>query len=213
MIHKADGRTSLPDSPSAALVERGPIRLDLRRWFPPLGGDRPEPFPLDVFQEPVVYSRRSWFRALDPVDRYVLEWLKQPDPGSRFERESRRLRWLPGRLPLMVLAASGYEGLIYVHRGRILAHVFYSREGDEMRVFHFYVDPELRGRDVGWRVALSILVHAREMGARVVRIGAGGDRRVNVLWKTIRRFEHELDVRVHLGAGWIEILGSGPSAA
>jgi GNAT superfamily N-acetyltransferase len=188
-------------------------RLDLKRWFPPLGGDRPEPYPLEVFERPVVYSKGTWFRWLSDVDRYVLDWLKRPEPGSRFERETRRLRWLPGRLPLVVLAAAGYEGLVYVHEKRILGHVFYHLAADELRVFHFFVDPELRGRDVGWRVALSTLAHARSMGARVVRIGAGGDRRVSTLWKTIRRFEHELDVRVHLDEGWIEILGRDSSAA
>ncbi len=127
-------------------------------------------------------------RLEQPVRTHIGRWIKNPDPGSNFDKKTRLFRWLPIRILTAILFTAGYEGIVFLdEENTVVGHVFYQRHGDALHAFHWFIEPEHRGHKYMTEISNAFFEHARENPAVVnIRIGAGGNERIARLWETIR---------------------------
>ncbi len=105
--------------------------------------------------------------------RHTVHWLRNPDPGSPFEKKMRFLFWLPDMVLIPLLVLLRYNGLLFLHpeRDEILGHVFFQKHADGLHLFSAWMVPEQRGTGAAISMIQSFLLHAWESGCRDVRMG------------------------------------------
>lgn len=129
-----------------------------------------------VFQSPTVIGDRPLLgRPLDMVDRYILNWIRNPDPNGSFSKVSRWVSWVPDKALLGLMRGLKYDGLVFSEPGQIVAHSFYQRHGDALHMFSVAVSNGFEGRGCAEKALLAFLEHGRSVdGITKVRLGAGG---------------------------------------
>ena len=120
------------------------------------------------------------------VRNYTTHWIKNPDPGSKFERQTKFIRWLPGRMLIHLLEWKGYDGLLFLEEDseRVIGHAFFQRHDDTLHLFSAYVEEERRGTGLGKSIIRGFLMHAWgtfEMNR--ARLGAGNSEAMVGLWR------------------------------
>lgn len=141
-----------------------------------------------------------------------MHWVRNPDPGSNFERNTRLLRRLPAWAIMLLLRLFQYNGIIFLHQDaeKILGHVFFQKRhassGEpELHLFSLFVNEAKRGQGYGPELLKEFLTYAWENGHLKVRVGT--DR--NEAIKNVRaRFFEKLPADIGFGAtelgdGWI----------
>lgn len=105
--------------------------------------------------------------------RHTVHWLRNPDPGSPFEKKTQFLRWLPDVVLIPLLVLLRYNGLLFLHaeRDEILGHVFFQKHTDGLHLFSAWMTESERGTGAAVGMIRAFLVHAWESGCRDVRMG------------------------------------------
>jgi GNAT superfamily N-acetyltransferase len=112
--------------------------------------------------------------ARDPqVAEHIANWAKNPDEGSEFATKNSTLRLVPAMDLIKHLFAAGYGAAVFFEDEQLVAHVFYQRHGSELRVFSVFVDEQRRGCGYAKEALHLFFLHARELGADAVQLGAG----------------------------------------
>ena len=109
----------------------------------------------------------------DSITRYILDWARNPDPGSTFERMTGAFRDLEDEQLLKGLIESGYGGMIYHIYGHVVAHRFFQRAGDTLSAFSVFVEENARGQGLYFQMAEDFIAFARTEGCQAVRFGKG----------------------------------------
>jgi hypothetical protein len=107
--------------------------------------------------------------------QYVLHWIKNPNPGSKFDLRLKEMKILPGDTAIQLLLQKGYEGLLMFLSGEIIGHLFYQKHEDHWAVFSFYTAPEVCGRGYATEAAKCLLRMAyKNRSVNYVILGEGG---------------------------------------
>ncbi|MDE2071321.1 MAG: hypothetical protein KGI70_01135 [Patescibacteria group bacterium] len=118
----------------------------------------------------------TYYRVLDRpwrkrflTYRYAYQWMRNPDPGSPFEKMSKKFARLPDWLMFICLALSGRDGLVFVNQdGTPVGHVFYHKRKDGWHLFSIYSGR----RGLGRHMLRSFLLYAESQHAYNVRLGS-----------------------------------------
>lgn len=157
----------------------------------------------------------SWIdKTTQPqLKAYVLRWIRNPDPGSPFDRKTRYFRWLPGGVLMGILRTAGYDGLLFLdERKQVVGHLFFHIAKNEkretvFRIFSVFVREDRRGTDFTTHMLRELHFHARVHKVKWVRLGAGGNEAIASLWKKIADQRSNLPYTVPAGAevGWLKV--------
>ena len=139
-------------------------------------------------------------KSFSPAARgYLLKTVKQPDPGSVFEKKNKLLRLLPESVLLSAMQARGYGGLLFTQvspgesEGKICAHTFFQRHGDSLHLFSVLLAPDLRGQGIGYEVTRNFIEYARTRSdISQVRISGGGHTRTRTIFEQLCNGAKEL---------------------
>lgn len=133
--------------------------------------------------------------GLAVVEEHVLDWIRNPDPGSNFERATRLVRHLPERLLIPLMLEKRYDGFLLLGEWGIRGNLFFQQRGDSLNLFsialHLFV------REQGWAMHLvrEFLLHAWQISEiRMARMSAGGEKSVPVLALWTRVIAGEIDL-------------------
>ena len=147
---------------------------------------------------------------------HVVRRMRNPDPGSMFERASRQLAHMDDTGALAALMAAGYDGiLLYADRvvQRVLGDVFFQPQnsGTELHFFACMVHERHRGIGIGTRLMKAFFEHAWERKFRKVRISEGNDKVVFHMYDNVVNGKiHFTDFRVveggGVGKGWAQLI-------
>lgn len=141
--------------------------------------------------------------------KYVLHWIRNPDPGSAFERAMKKLRLhlLPDYLLFRLLLALRYDGIIFLDGG-VAGHIFFQRHGTNLHAFSFFLREDVRGQGRTTQMMRSLHSHCRARDLQLVRMTAGGSEIMSKIWINIadQKMLVPFRARVDLGVGWLEPL-------
>lgn len=114
---------------------------------------------------------------------YVVYWIKNPDKGSSFAKNTRFLRWLPGFFLIFLLCRLKYNGLLFYEGDDLIGHLFYKECVNDWRLFSINVSEKFRGQHYAKKMLTEFLKLAYgEKHISGVKIGAGGNKAVLHLW-------------------------------
>lgn len=141
---------------------------------------------------------------------YLLDRIRNPDPGSEFEQRTFALRSLPEKQWIPGLMKAGYRGIVSHDKGVIIGHLFYQqrREPESLHVFTVNVDPSRRRQGIATRLIGSFLEQVVEQGMTLARLTAGGSPEMRALCTKIENEQSDLPciTRPDLGIGWVEVI-------
>ena len=127
------------------------------------------------------------------VSTHVLHWIRNPDPGSDFERATKLVRWLPGPALIGLMRQLGYDGLLLERSGIACAHLFFQQRADAWHMFSLWVAAELRGRGLASQLVGNFIEAARAQPTiNKIRLGAGGDSAVRAIFDSFAAKKDQL---------------------
>ena len=136
--------------------------------------------------------RAIYISAAKPIHllsrQHLIDWMRNPDPGSAFDRKMRFLQWLPDAVLLFLLVhVFDYGGLVWVDdKEQVVGHVMHQRHGHDLHIFSVWVEKPFRKHGVGAEMVRAELEHAREdRSIRRVRGGAGRNADMIRLWDRV----------------------------
>ncbi len=147
--------------------------------------------------------------VIGAVERYLVDWIKHPDPGSAFERNTRLIRWLPGWILIILLELCGYDGVIILSDTTVIGHCFFQKHRQDWRAFSVFVKAEERGKQYAQLMHKMFLEEAyKDPRILAVRIGAGGNEAILRIWKKFIDGEIVVPCTIEAGTGigWIRFL-------
>lgn len=134
--------------------------------------------------------------------KHVSFWMKNPDPGSIFDKRTKLVRWLPTPLLMILLLAFGYDGVLLVSdEGEIIGHIFYQMHQGIWEAFSVYVREDLKGRGYASEMSREFIVLARKRGARGFKFGKGTKQSMVKLSKKAMEGRLNLPPTFHLRLG------------
>lgn len=118
------------------------------------------------------------------VTKYLVHWIKYPDPSSAFARKTFFLRWLPGFVLVWLLLRLDYDGFVLCDNEMVIGHVFFQKHKADWRAFSVFVKEEYRGNAYAQLLLLKFMdaAHA-DPKITAVRLGAGGDKAIVNIWR------------------------------
>jgi hypothetical protein len=118
---------------------------------------------------------------------YIANWIRNPDPGSKFDQKTKYFRWLWMPIVIRILFLAGYEGILFIDdNGTVVGHVFYQKHGDAFKVFSWYINEGERGAGLMTMMTNTFFEHARNAPhVTHVWVGAGGNERIARFWEKI----------------------------
>jgi hypothetical protein len=149
---------------------------------------------------------------MEAVFAHVAWWSRHGDIGSNFERNVRGLPNASDAERVAGLRERGYDGLIYLHDGKLIGHFFFQRHGAELHAFSAWADQERRGEKLIATAALDFVAHASQCGdVTRARIGSG-HRLTERLVRPLHQAAGRLGWQIHSG-GWIDFSAAEPPAS
>lgn len=120
-----------------------------------------------------LYGGSGGITVREAAHTHLLKWLRNPDPGSPFEKKTRYLRWLPDSVLLYLLRMLRYDGLMFLHneRDEIVGHVFFQKHADGLHLFSAWLAEDQRGKGSAISMIQQFLLYAWESGCKDVRMG------------------------------------------
>lgn len=147
-------------------------------------------------------------RAVD----YVAYMIRNPDEGSEFDLLTKTLRSkiTDDQRLIKTLGKAGYDVMIGYNSENIVGHMaFQEHNGKQERnwqMFHLYVDPKYRGKDIATELAKGLIDQARNYEVQNVRLGAGGH---PIMAKVIKRLQKlhgkNLNIESNPQSHWINL--------
>ncbi len=142
--------------------------------------------------------------------RFLIKLIRNPDPGSNFEKRTQDIRKLSDNQIIEVLLKNNYDALICFEDGRPVGMEAFQTNSKENSInfFGLFVNEEKRGFNIALIMAKKTLEDSIRKGFRVIRKGAGGHeiaRKIisRVVSEVRRKFpSHEI---VHRGMGKITV--------
>jgi GNAT superfamily N-acetyltransferase len=122
----------------------------------------------DVGHISCIARKDKWLR------NYIVNWVRNPDKKSIFDRKTRFIRWLPSVLLIVILKFFRYGGTILCVSGEIVSHAFYQKHGPEWHIFSVTVKENCRRQGCATAVIRQLLQKAYSNNLlKGVRLGNG----------------------------------------
>jgi len=142
--------------------------------------------------------------------KYVLAWIYNPDPGSKFDVSTKGVREkLAGdqdRL-LVTLKDAGYDMFLGYESGVVYGHYGFQLHGgerDEMHVFSMSTAGEYRNKaQLLWGLTKSFIHEGRRKAGRI-RLSEGNNEYSKSLLRALAIWQDKFGIRVDTDGCWIE---------
>lgn len=138
---------------------------------------------------------------------YVLQRVRNPDPGSEFDNKTREIMGHPDSEVIDALEAGGYDMMLGYEGNEICGHLAFQRHEDGLHVFSVALDKAYGdGRNL-WNLTKGFLEQVRAGGeAKRVRISKGGNKHMEILLGLLKKKEGKLGIRVDTENYWVELV-------
>ena len=147
-------------------------------------------------------------KAMPDVDAYIVGRIRNPDPGSVFDKRSAELRQVPDSMLVETLTGAGYGGIVAKRNGRIIAHLFFERRAgpDSLHIFAVHVEKDMRRQGIATKVVETLLEQAAHYNLLYVRLFGGGNDAMASLYQKIVDERSELPCIAcpEMGIGWVQ---------
>jgi len=138
----------------------------------------------------------------DKVIKHARDLMNRSTEGE-FHEKTKYLTWMPDIALMPVLGTLGYDGMVIHRNGEVKSSVFFQKRGGALHAFSVYTKPRSK-RDVAINTAKDFLSHARSVGVKRVRLGAGTNPAVNRVLESLKTEEKSLGIKV-LKDGWVRL--------
>ena len=167
---------------------------------------QPQTIPAYVMSEPLVLSNNLLFSPNYKFIRdYVIHWIRNPDPGSTFDKLSKYIRLLPDKLLLKMMMKLNYDGLLFSESSEIISHVFFQRHGDALHMFSISVTDKYQKLGFAEKSLCQFVKHAQSLpGINRVRLGGGGHAAIARICDKFKKKQDEMGIVVG-EKGWIDL--------
>ncbi|MBX7138016.1 MAG: GNAT family N-acetyltransferase [Oligoflexia bacterium] len=170
---------------------------------------------LYIMRNPLLISEpeRS-ARATQICIEHVAKWAKEPVETSIFAQRTRWLRHvpIPDRLLVKALRAMRYDGLMFIGADGVIAHVFFQRHPNELRMFSVAVAEPFQGHGLAERALEQFVQYAKGCpGVESLRFGANGHDAVRHICRKFHARQEALGLELDPDTGIARIVRRGNS--
>jgi ribosomal protein S18 acetylase RimI-like enzyme len=171
----------------------------------------------------VLVSEMADSQYRDLVRQELISQMRNPDPGSEFDRMRPELKRLDDDHAIKLLLSFNYDGIVLIGDmdKAIYGETFFQAHyGNELHMFACWVHPHRRKIGIGTLLVRGFLEHAWLRGFRTVRIGAGNEKERamhHILDNLIQQREIFLGFRIVRcdkdGKGWLCLIPAEETVA
>ena len=149
----------------------------------------------DILEEDPLYGKT--------ID-YLLARIRNPDPGSEFEKRTEGIRHLSDSELLQILREQDYDAMIAYDGKEICGYVAFQKHEDGLHVFSFYVDEEYRGKLILIKHLIEAFLEYRQREDARVKMSSGNNKQTKSLVNFLALKSKKYRICVNRETCWID---------